>query len=91
LAWSHVVQGRVSRYKKIKAFDPFSKTRGHVDLFKGKHYDMAPSAKDMEAYSRVKRELPSANRKPETDSKAKPQRMFGVRVITFKHNCCRTD
>jgi hypothetical protein len=41
--------GRVRRYKRIKAVDPFSRTGGFVDLDKGKSINRAPSKKDVEA------------------------------------------
>jgi len=41
--------GRVSRYKKIKAFDPFSRTGGFVDLDKGKVFDLAPKPRHLDA------------------------------------------
>jgi hypothetical protein len=41
-------QGRVRRYKKIKAIDPFSKTHGVVDTTGGRVYDVAPKAHDVE-------------------------------------------
>lgn len=44
--------GRVKRYKRIKAIDPFSKTGGKVDFDLGKSYDLGPSKKDIEAIPR---------------------------------------
>ena len=41
--------GRVSRHKKIKAIDPFSKTGGFVDVDKGKVFNVAPRARDVDA------------------------------------------
>jgi hypothetical protein len=43
------LQGRVKRYKRIKAIDPFSKTHGVVDETKGKTYDLAPRASEVDA------------------------------------------
>jgi len=44
--------GRVRRYKRIKAIDPFSKTGGVVDHDKGKVFNKAPTRKDMDAVPR---------------------------------------
>lgn len=45
--------GRVKRYKRIKAIDPFSKTGGRVDLDAGKSFNLGPSKKDVEAIPRA--------------------------------------
>jgi hypothetical protein len=45
---ARAMQGRVRRYKKIKAVDPFSKTHGVVDTTGGKVYDLAPRASEAE-------------------------------------------
>ena len=41
--------GRVSRHKKIKLIDPFSRTGGFVDVDKGKVFNVAPRPRDLEA------------------------------------------
>jgi hypothetical protein len=47
----------VARYKKIKAFDPFSKTRGQVPERDTKNRDHAPKAMDAERIPRKMKEL----------------------------------
>ena len=55
--------GRVGRYKKIKAFDPFSKTGGFVDHDAGKDLNLAPRARDVDKAPRKVAELFSGGRK----------------------------
>lgn len=73
-----VLQGRVSRHKKIKAVDPFSRTHGVVDVLGGKVYDLAPKARDID---RMPTKLRMMHRKPESKEKKLPTRMFKVRAV----------
>ncbi len=52
------MQGRVARYKKIKAFDPFSKTHGVTpDPDAGKSINLPPKASDIERLPNKLRDL----------------------------------
>lgn len=73
------MQGRKG---KIKAIDPFSKTGGVVDIYKGKVIDLPPKPSDIEAVSpkirNLFRPLQPSKKKLEKQEQAQ-KRKFAVR------------